>query len=111
MQAFTLKPPFNMCVAGASGMGKSVWTCRLIRQAEQLAGVNYDKIIFAYAIWQPELYCGLQADFPQIEFHRGLPDFLMNLEGEDEFQAKTDHTLLVMDDLAYECRKVYLYLL
>lgn len=119
MQAFSLSTPFNMCVTGSSGTGKTVWTCRLIRQISKLSGHEFSSVIYCYAIWQPE-YTKLKRDLPFVEFRKGLPEFLLGAddarigtsgdkESIDEMtmsEVPVEHTLLIIDDLAYECRKV-----
>jgi hypothetical protein len=64
-------------------------TFRLIRHADQLIVHPPEKIVYCYGEFQPSF-----AEFPQVEFHEGLPDV-------SRFDGKF-RILLIIDDLMNE---------
>jgi hypothetical protein len=76
-------------IAGPTGCGKSVFTFKLISEAQELITPPPQKIIYCYGEYQP-----MFANYPQVVFHEGLPD-------NSEFDGKL-RTLLILDDLMSE---------
>ena len=77
---------FTCIVAGAIGSGKSVFTLKLIRHAEQVITPPPEKIRYCYGKYQTVF-----DTYSNVECHDGLPD--LN-ESDDNIR-----TLLVPDDL------------
>jgi hypothetical protein len=73
-------------VAGPTGSGKSVFTFRLITEADSLITPPPEKIVYCYGEYQ-EIF----KNFPHVTFNEGLPDV-------SQFDGKK-RTLLILDDL------------
>jgi hypothetical protein len=76
-------------IAGPTMSGKSVFTFKLISEAQELITPPPQKIMYCYGEYQP-----IFANYPQVVFHEGLPD-------NNEFDGKL-RTLLILDDLMSE---------
>ena len=81
--------PFTSIMAGPTGCGKTVFTFRFIKQARELIVPAPDRIMYCYGEYQDVF-----SDYPEVEFHEGLPDI-------DQFDGK-QRTLLIIDDLMSE---------
>jgi hypothetical protein len=80
------KHPFTCIVAGPTGSGKSVFTFRLITEADSLITPPPEKIVYCYGEYQD-----IFKKFPKVSFKEGLPDVT-------EFNG-SQRTLLILDDL------------
>jgi hypothetical protein len=87
-----LRHPFTCTVAGPTWSGKTQFVFRLIRHADQLIVPPPEKIVYCYGEFQPSF-----AEFPQVEFHEGLPDV-------SRFDGKF-RILLIIDDLMNEANQ------
>ena len=77
---------FTCIVSGPTGGGKSVFSLKLIRHAEQVITPPPERIIYCYGEYQKVF-----DNYFNVEFHDGLPDLY-------DFDGKS-RTLLVLDDL------------
>jgi hypothetical protein len=84
-----LKHPFTCTVAGPSTSGKTWFVFRLIKHVDQLIVPAPEKILYCYGEFQPSF-----SDFPEVEFHEGLPDV-------SRFDRR-QRVLLIIDDLMNE---------
>jgi hypothetical protein len=87
-----LRHPFTCTVAGPTWSGKTQFVFRLIRHADQLIVPPPEKIVYCYGEFQPSF-----AEFPQVEFHEGLPDVSC-------FDGKF-RILIITDDLMNEANQ------
>ena len=81
-----MQHPFTCIVSGPTGSGKSVFTLKLIRHAQQVITHPPQRIIYCYGE-----YWKVFDTYPNVEFHDGLSYF-------NDFDDKS-RTLLVLDDL------------
>ena len=81
-----LKHPLTCLVAGPTGCGKSVFTFKLISEAQELINPPPERIMYCYSMYQ-----SIFDEFPQVEFHEGLPDIA-------QFDGKLRY-LLILDDM------------
>ena len=84
-----LKHPFTCAVAGPTSSGKTQFVFRLIKNANEVIDPSPEHIIYCYGEFQP-----IFAEFPEIEFHEGLPD-VSRFDGRKR-------VLLILDDLMNE---------
>ena len=84
-----LKHPFTCTIAGPTSSGKTQFVFRLIRHANELINPPPERILYCYGEFQPSF-----AEFPQVEFHEGLPDV-------GQFDGRL-RVLLIIDDLMNE---------
>lgn len=84
-----LKHPFTCTVAGPTISGKTQFVFRLIRHADEMIDPPPERILYCYGEFQPSF-----AEFPQVEFHEGLPDV-------GRFDGRF-RVLLILDDLMNE---------
>ena len=82
------KHPFTAIMAGHTGC-KTVFTFRLIKLAQEIITPPPERIVYGYGEYQD-----IFPDYPEVEFHEGLPDVT-------QFDGKT-RTLLIIDDLMSE---------
>jgi hypothetical protein len=87
-----LRHPFTCTVAGPTCSGETQFVFCLIRHADQLIDPSAEKIVYCYGESQPSF-----AEFPQAEFHEGLPDV-------SRFDGKF-RTPLIIDDLMNEANQ------
>ena len=81
-----LAHPFTCIVSGPTGSGKSVFTLKLIQDAQEIISPPPERILSFYGEYQ-----NIFENYPGVEFHGGLPEV-------SSFDGKK-RTLLVMDDL------------
>jgi Adenovirus IVa2 protein len=81
-----LQHPFTAIVAGPTGCGKSVFTFKLISEAQNMIFPPPEKIMYCYSIYQ-----SLFDEFPSVEFNEGLPE-LSQFDGKHRY-------LLILDDM------------
>lgn len=86
------KHPFTAIVAGPTSCGKTRFVFRLIEDAHRMIDPPPKKIVYCYGEFQ-----SLFHNYPQVVFHRGLPDI-------NEFDGN-EPVLLVIDDLMEETNK------
>jgi hypothetical protein len=84
-----LKHPFCLILSGGTGSGKTVFTFKLISEAQRMITPPPEKIIYCYGEFQ-EIF----NDYPEVEFTEGLPDI-------SQFDG-SHRTLLIIDDLLSE---------
>ena len=84
-----LKHAFTCTVAGPTSSGKTWFVFRLIKHATIMIYPPPEKIVYCYGEFQP-----VYADFPEVEFHEGLPDV-------SQFDGRK-RDLLIVDDLMNE---------
>lgn len=83
--------PTTIYIAGPTQAGKSVFTKRLIENANVMFTKPPENFLYAYSEYQP-LFDDMQAS--NVIFHEGLPD----KQKIEEFTQNTKHTLIVLDD-------------
>jgi len=76
-------------VAGPTGCGKTKFVFKLIDDVDVMVQPSPSRIVHCYGEYQK-----LFANYPQMEFRRGLPDF-------EDFDG-SEPVLLVIDDLMNE---------
>ena len=82
---------FTMQICGATSSGKSVFTKKLIENADVMINPPPDKILYCYGEWQT-----MFSEMSNVEFFRGINEDIIKREN------LTGHTLLILDDLADE---------
>src|SRR5271154_3143131 len=90
---FQIKVPSNILIAGASGSGKTIFTFKLIKHADELFTEKFDRIIYHYGIWQ-----SIFNTVENVEFIEGWPD-------HTKFTNNKKPILIVIDDLMVESGK------
>ena len=84
-----LQHPFTAIVAGPTGSGKTVFTTKLIENANQMIEPAPQRVVWCYGVYQ-----SFFTNLNKVEFHDGMPDLNM-FDG-------VQRTLLVIDDLMQE---------
>jgi hypothetical protein len=84
-----LQHPFTAIVAGPTGSGKTVFTTKLIKNANQMIEPAPQRVVWCYGVYQ-----SFFTNLSNVEFHDGMPDLNM-FDG-------LQRTLLVIDDLMQE---------
>jgi hypothetical protein len=84
-----LQHPFTAIVAGPTGSGKTVFTTKLIENANQMIEPAPQRVVWCYGVYQ-----SFFANLNNVEFHDGMPDLNM-FDG-------VQRTLLIIDDLMQE---------
>ena len=84
-----LQHPFTAIVAGPTGSGKTVFTTKLIENANQMIEPAPQRVVWCYGVYQ-----SFFTKLNNVEFHDGMPDLNM-FDG-------VQRTLLVIDDLMQE---------
>lgn len=87
-----LKVPFTMIISGQTGSGKTRFVYELLRHNEQIFDKPFQKVIYAYSMFQP-IYEDIRQMIPETEFSVGIPE---------EIQSEEKQTLLILDDLMIE---------
>ena len=94
---FHFKTPSLIYLTGASYTGKTEFIFKLIENQQKLFQPNVKRIVFVYAVHQPELFKRIKRVYPEIEFVNGL----FELQSKFEF-SRSNPTLLILDDVAHE---------
>ena len=90
-----LDNPYTLIVSGQTGSGKTYFIERLIANQVEMHERPFDRIILAYAIFQPA-YMKMMQNFPGLELFEGFPDEAL----EDILASdKNQQTMLILDDL------------
>lgn len=76
-----------MNICGPTGSGKTVFTAKLIENAENLCDYPPHRIIYIYSIWQP-----IFSTIKNVEFINHIPDNFM-----DQFDGSY-HSWVIIDD-------------
>jgi hypothetical protein len=82
------KHPFTSVVSGPTGCGKTIFVFKIIENMKDMITPTPSLVVYCYGEYQP-----MFDNYPQIEFHEGLPDTSM-FDGTP--------TLLILDDLMSE---------
>lgn len=90
---FQFIAPTTICTVGPSQSGKTMFTKKLIDNADVMFTVPPTRILYAYSEDQP-LFDEMRKN-PKVTFHEGLPD----KKTIEEFTQDRKHTLIVIDDL------------
>jgi len=93
--AVPFKKNSSFAVFGSTSSGKTFWVYRFLTNLKYIYEDSAipQKIVFAYSVYQ-SLYDKLKAELPDIIFIKGLPS-------ADQIESfVTNHTLLILDDLA-----------
>ena len=98
MSQIKFKVSTSMIISGASKSGKTVWVYNLLKQVPYLFEVPFDRILYAYSIWQPTFDRILET-CNNIQFHEGLPteETLNKFIHDQEYK----HILIIIDDLMH----------
>ncbi len=90
------EPRSSICVVGPTGVGKTHWIVRLLKNLDGMYVKDPPKkILYCYGSFQP-LFNDLERDIPSFTLHQGLP----NRSEIDEF-ADGQQGLIVLDDLMH----------
>ncbi len=90
------EPRSSICVVGPTGVGKTHWIVRLLKNLDGMYVKDPPKkILYCYGSFQP-LFNDLERDIPRFSLHQGLP----NRTEIDEF-ADGEQGLIVLDDLMH----------
>ena len=89
------RAPALITLSGASGSGKTVFTDRLIRNADALFDQPVAGVMYCYTAYQDK-FAAMERDIPGIVFYRGVPavETVREWAGDDGA-----HRLLILDDL------------
>jgi len=98
----TLKCPFNLIIAGATGSGKTSNVFKLLKFKDIICSDKIQKVHYFYSLWQP-LYNQMKELKLVDNFINGIPNrdellSIVNEESNDDSVNPT-HQLLVFDDL------------
>lgn len=93
-----LKHPFNMVISGGSYSGKTQFTRRLLKSADQMINTRYKKILYCYGIFDPQLFEIKNEIDNLIEFYQGVPTI-------EYLRSNNKPILLILDDLMKESAK------
>lgn len=90
----TIKHPFCLIVAGASGSGKSSWVKKLLEKKHLLISPNIERVVYGYAEYQPafdDMDAEFVNDIPDIEiFDRKINNLLIIDDFQDRVKDMTD---------------------
>ena len=93
--ALPLQSCSSMCLAGASGSGKTTFVHNLLRNVgDMYRDEPPQAILYCYGIYQ-SLFAQMEKEIPGFLLHQGLPS-----QSEiDDFTANGAHNLIILDDL------------
>lgn len=85
--------PTTICISGPTQSGKSMFTKKLVENANAMFTLPPERILYAYSEHQ-KLFDEMQ-NIPNLTFHEGLPD----RQRLEELADNTKHSLVILDDL------------
>ena len=88
--------PFSMLISGGRGVGKTVFTKKMLKNATSIIDNPPERIVWCYAKHQPALLNELLKIVPDIEYVEGIPENL-----ESMFNRSVSN-LAILDDLMDE---------
>ena len=91
-----LSHPFSMLISGGRGVGKTVFTKKILKNATSIIDNPPERIVWCYAKHQPALLDELLKIVPDIEYVEGIPENL-----ESMFNRSVSN-LVILDDLMDE---------
>ena len=91
-----LSHPFSLLVSGGRGVGKTVFTKKLLKHKSSMIENTPQRIIWCYGKHQPLLFEELLKIEPSVEYVEGIPENLSSM-----FDRKIP-SLLILDDLMDE---------
>ena len=91
-----LSHPFSMLISGGRGVGKTVFTKKILKNATSIIDNPPERIAWCYAKHQPALLDELLKIVPDIEYAEGIPENL-----ESMFNRSVSN-LVILDDLMDE---------
>ena len=91
-----LSHPFSLLVSGGRGVGKTVFTKKLLKHKSSMIENTPQRIIWCYGKHQPLLFEELLKIEPSVEYVEGIPENLSSM-----FDQKIP-SLLILDDLMDE---------
>ena len=87
----SFKHPTNIQIAGPTFSGKSFWTEKLLRHADEMFNAKIEKIVYCYGEFQPR-FLTMEREIPNIQFIEGFPEDVYCL-------FNNTSGVLVLDDL------------
>ena len=91
-----LSHPFSMLISGGRGVGKTVFTKKILKNATSIIDNPPERIVWCYAKHQPALLDELLKIVSDIEYVEGIPENL-----ESMFNRSVSN-LVILDDLMDE---------
>ena len=91
-----LSHPFSMLISGGRGVGKTVFTKKLLKNRKFVIDNPPERIVWCYAKHQPALLDELLKIIPGIEYVEGIPENL------DSMFNRNASNLVILDDLMDE---------
>ena len=91
-----LSHPFSMLISGGRGVGKTVFTKKILKNATSIIDNPPERIVWCYAKHQPALFDELLKIVSDIEYVEGIPENL-----ESMFNRSVSN-LVILDDLMDE---------
>ena len=85
--------PTTNCAVGATQLGKTMFTKKLVENTDAMFTIPPEKILYAYSEHQ-KLFDEMQ-NIPNLTFYEGLPD----KQRLEELAINTKHSLVILDDL------------
>ena len=92
----SLLHPFSMLISGGRGVGKTVFTKKILKYKESIIDKPPTRVIWCYGKHQPALLEDLQDIDSKIEYFEGIPENL------NTFFDKNMNNLIILDDLMDE---------
>ena len=84
--------PTTICIVAPTQGGKTVFTKKLVENANAMFTISPERILYCYSEHQ-KLFDEMQ-NIPNLTFHEGLPD----KQRLEELADNTKHTLVILDD-------------
>ena len=91
-----LSHPFSMLISGGRGVGKTVFTKKLLKNRKFVIDNPPERIVWCYAKHQPALLDELLKIIPGIEYVEGIPENL------DSMFNRNASNIVILDDLMDE---------
>ena len=87
-----LSHPFSMLVSGGRGVGKTVFTKKLLKNRETVIDNPPKRVVWCYAKHQPTLLDELLEIVPEIEYVEGIPENLDSM-----FDRKSGNIVILLE--------------